>query len=161
MWYRHVVVRLGFFRNSNSMCNPSPGSLRSDYIASAGLYRGPASADGSWCPLSSLLTTRHLRAWWMSSLHWGKYVEGALRAYSMGIIKIMEQKQIAERSHSMMLGAIFVSSRAKKFADRQMFDRSNLQFCETSFRNFLISFRSTSQSIRCAARARPGSASQG
>jgi len=78
--------------NSNGMRYRSTRCLRSDYIASAGLYRGPASAVGSWCPLSSLLTTRHLRAWWMSSLHWGKVMEGVLYACSMGMIKIIERK---------------------------------------------------------------------
>jgi hypothetical protein len=51
MWCRHVVEQFGFFLNFNSMPSRSPGALRSDYIASAGLWRGPASADGSWCPL--------------------------------------------------------------------------------------------------------------
>jgi len=59
----------------------------------------------------------------------------------------------------MMLGDIVVSSRAKKFADVKCSNRLNLQFCETSFRNFLISFDQRFERLGAPRVARPGSAS--
>jgi hypothetical protein len=59
----------------------------------------------------------------------------------------------------MAFGASFVSSRAKKFADHQMFNRPNLQFRETSFPKLSDFFRSTFDRFGAPRVAQPGSAS--